>query len=66
MMVFPFHELGKKTVETYLLAAAGGEAGEVEAVAAANYLKRTDPAVSVTGSGNVAELLELLSKQPRL
>jgi hypothetical protein len=66
MLVFQLHVLGRQTVETCLLAGAGVEEGEVEAVAAVNYLEKIDQAVSVRGAGNAAELLALLSKQPKL
>lgn len=65
-LVFQLHVLGRQTVEAGLLAGVGVVEGEVEAVAAVNYLKKIDRAVSVRGAGNAAELLALLSKQPTL
>lgn len=65
MLVFQLHVLGTKIVEARPLVGVGVE-GEVEAVAAVNYLERIDQAVPERGAGYVAELLALLSKQPTL
>jgi hypothetical protein len=57
--------LGRQTAEAGLLAGVEVEVeGEVEPVAAVNYLKKIDQTASVRGAGYSAELLALLLTQP--